>query len=332
MEFSVISQDLKVDDVKPEESLQAYTQLVGSDMKEFFGSQDDWQERGCPACGSSKETSAFTKLEVPFRRCSSCYTIYACKTPEQGRIDQFYQMGQSRKYWAENLWQNTEKARMEKVIDPVIDWIDNFTVSKFGAENIRFAEVGSIHSGLVERWSSLGRKAVAVAPHYSTNDQSQLKVDTCDLHDSGQFNVLYLPNTLDRTGNPAEILRWCNSHLTDDGLCFLTSILSTGIDSLTLDEKSQTLVPPDRFNCFSFEGLRDLVEKSGFEIVEYSTPGELDLDNIRRSMNDLPDSGFKTFFKYVFEKRDSENLIADFKKFLQMNQLSSRARLVLKKK
>ncbi|MCB0406866.1 MAG: hypothetical protein KDD34_01605, partial [Bdellovibrionales bacterium] len=324
MEFTVISQDLKVEDVKPEESMQNYTHLVESDMKEFFSSHTSWQERECPACGTKQELSSFKKMDVPYKRCVNCYTVYASKTPTQDEINQFYQKGKSRKYWAENLWQNTEKARIDKVIDPIIDWIDNFTVSKFELQNIQFAEVGSIHSGLLDRWSSLGRKTMAVAPLYSTYIQNNSKIESYSYQEVREFNVLHLPNTLDRSKSPLEILNWCHGHMTSDGLCFLTAILSTGLDSLILDEKLETLVPPDRLNCFSYEGLEELVERAGFEIIEYSTPGELDLDNIRRSLNTLPESGLKTFFNYIFEKRNDQNLLVDFKKFLQMNRLSSR--------
>lgn len=332
MEFTVISQDMNVDDVKPEGSIKKYFQLVDSDMKIFFSSPSKWSRRACPACEKNQPISNFEKMMVPYSRCGSCYTIYSTLCPAQNEIDAFYQNGEARKYWAEELWAKTEQARIDKVINPIIDWIDSFTVSKFSIQSMQFAEVGSIHSGLLVRWSSLGRNTAAVAPHYSAGDSQNKSIAVYSYEDSKKFNVLHLPNTLDRSEDPLKVLEWCHSHLADDGLCFLTGILSTGLDSLTLDDKLETLLPPDRLNCFSYEGLRELIEKSGFEIIEYSTPGELDLDIIRRNLDSLPMSGLKTFFKYIFEKRNDENLSFEFKRFLQMNRLSSRARLVFKKR
>ena len=91
------------------------------------------------------------------------------------------------------------------------------------------------------------------------------------------------------------------------------------------------LIPPDRHNVFSVEGLLSLSKRHGFECVEFSTPGVLDVDIVKKAMSE--DSGIHVpkFFRYLLEKRD-EDVLANFQEFLQSSLLSSYCRMLLVKK
>ena len=128
---------------------------------------------------------------------------------------------------------------------------------------------------------------------------------------------------------PFELLRKVLNLLKQGGLCFITSLLSSGFEVQMLGEKSDIFVPPERMNILSYEGMNALIEKlSGFEILEFSTPGVLDILNVANRLEDLNNSAF---FKYIFNERQDSEIINSFQDYLQMNRLGTFARLVLRK-
>ena len=76
-----------------------------------------------------------------------------------------------------------------------------------------------------------------------------------------------------------------------------------------------------------FLGLHEDIR--GFEVLEFSTPGVLDIPNIAKKL-DLVDNA--TFFYYLFRQRNDTELVSSFQNFLQLNRLGTFGRLVLRKK
>jgi len=115
------------------------------------------------------------------------------------------------------------------------------------------------------------------------------------------------------------------------GLCFLTTISISGFDLQVLWEKSHSIFPPDRMNAFSIQGLTALVERHGFECIELSTPGILDVQIVASALRENPQLELPRFVKYLLTNRDAEAQ-QSFQEFLQMNRMSSFVRAVLRKK
>ena len=69
--------------------------------------------------------------------------------------------------------------------------------------------------------------------------------------------------------------------LKPGGLCFITCLLSSGFDVLVMGQDSGIFLPPERMNFLSYDGMNTILDKvGGFEILEFSTPGVLDVQNI----------------------------------------------------
>ena len=82
-------------------------------------------------------------------------------------------------------------------------------------------------------------------------------------------------------------------------------------------------------NLFSYEGINALIDKvGGFEVLEFSTPGVLDIPNVIKQLDQVNDA---TFFRYILKNRQDAELVSSFQDFLQMNRLGTFGRLVLKK-
>ena len=112
-------------------------------------------------------------------------------------------------------------------------------------------------------------------------------------------------------------------------MCFVTCLLSSGFEVQLLSQESDIFVPPERMNILSFEGIKRLIEEvEGFQILEFSTPGVLDIPNVKSYLEKNSES---SFFQYILQERQDEELINSFQNFLQMNRLGTFGRLVLRK-
>ena len=74
-----------------------------------------------------------------------------------------------------------------------------------------------------------------------------------------------------------------------------------------------------------------LFERHDFECIELSTPGLLDVEIVANAYKETPSMNLPRFVKSLLDKRDT-GTYQSFQEFLQMNRLSSYARIVLRKK
>ena len=105
---------------------------------------------------------------------------------------------------------------------------------------------------------------------------------------------------------------------------YLISIPSKWFDLQVLWEKSVQIFPPHHLNFMSIEGFKRLFKRAGFEEIDISTPGQLDVDIVR---NAFEQSGWEgenkqqRFIKALIKETVSE----DFQAFLRRNLMSSHA-------
>lgn len=136
--------------------------------------------------------------------------------------------------------------------------------------------------------------------------------------------------SLDRVDDPEALLRATSLALTPGGLLFVTAMVSTGFDMAVLGSRNLYLFPPDRINCFSLHGLELLVRRMGFELVEVSTPGVLDVEIVQAHLRHYPDLPLSAFERSLVAADDDTQTA--FQTFLQQQRLSSFARLVGRKR
>jgi hypothetical protein len=319
MEYSTISTDLKSSEIKPEQSLNQYISLVEKEAAQFFPAQDLVFSH-CPACQSQKTKETFQKMQFNYSTCADCWTTYASKRPTQKALNHFYTESQARRFWIDHIWKDSESSRVQKILSPIIDWVSGFIKPQSAVA----AEILPNNPGFSKAWLHESKNLFLVEPTFPHSNTS----NTLDFDTNKTFGALFFFETLDRVESPRKILAWAREHLEIGGYCFVTGILSTGFDSLVLGANSRALLPPDRLTSFSLEGVLKLAQDFDFEVVELSTPGVLDLDNIKNGL----DKTSSRLFEYLLKVRPEEPLRENFQRFLQENQLSSRARIVLKKR
>jgi len=240
----------------------------------------------------------------------------------------------ARKFWLTKIWEATMKVRMKKIITPQLNWTKSFINQYCENEILQIAEYLPNHWGYY-----LGAKTIFPSSNYQLIDilfnqeLSREKIKLLKVSDQPRENVLdaaLLFEAIDRAQNPQTLLKNVSNSLKSGGLCFITCLLASGFEFKTLGHHSGIAIPPERMNLLSFEGINELIKSVGcFEILEFSTPGVLDIPNV---LSQLPRVKNLDFINYILNERHDKELIDSFHEFLQLNRLGTFGRIVLKRK
>lgn len=329
--------DIREFELKPSTPLNTYLQLTQSDVKAYFLDGPALLDCNCPACLASERNKSFIKFGLQYWECANCKTLYISPRPEESAINEYYQRSKARRFWNEQFSTATEAKRKEKIFRPRVQWIIE-TIEEYLPSAQRFSSINSIHRPFLEELieSNYFKEITLINPRFDL-DQANYQKKGVQLIEgpieaiSNPSDAISLFEVIDRLSDVNSFFRALDSILVPGGLCFLTTISISGFDLQVLWEKSNSIFPPDRINVFSTEGLMLFSERHGFECIELSTPGLLDVEIVANAYKENPSLDLPRFLKYFLDKRDT-NAHQSFQEFLQLNRLSSFTRIVVRKK
>ncbi len=209
-------------------------------------------------------------------------------------------------------------SRADHVYQPKVEWIQE-TLALQGIRRPAVLEVGIPPSDLEE----LLTKSKAFS-RVECADETALARGG-----NGAFQVAVQLESLDRSADPVALLEATHRSLSKGGLLFATALVASGFDLQVLGTENRYLYPPDRANCFTLEGLRRLLERFGFELLEVSTPGVLDLEIVQAHLAQDPSLLLSRFERSL--ALSDEPTRQAFQSFLQERGLSSYARVAARK-
>jgi hypothetical protein len=140
------------------------------------------------------------------------------------------------------------------------------------------------------------------------------------------MNVVTAFEVVERVAKPDAFIRVVRSVLAPNALFFLTTSTIDGFEHQTLWEKSKNIFPPDHMTLFSINGITQMLGRNGFNVLEVSTPGNLDIDIVMNQVSRDKDIKIPRFLDKIL-KSDNPELKNDFQGFLQKNCLSSYLRI-----
>ena len=332
MERAVIHSDLKKQEIQPQLLLKKYLTLLKKDIKKMLP-VGSLQEATCPVTGEREVQESFRKMGMQYHIGRTLGNIYLSPRPTMDVLKAFYRESAAREFWLTKLWPQTQDVRQEKIILSQLEWVQGFILQFFSERKLFMAEYLPNHWGYY-----ISAKDLFLESDYklveSLFDPSTAREKVSDSEMTNEVNdssldVTFLFEGLDRSIEPIVILQKVFNSLKPGGLCFITCLLSSGFEVQVLGRESEIFVPPERMNLFSYEGMNALIDKmGGFEVLEFSTPGVLDIPNVLKQIDQVNDAAF---FSYILKNRQDVELVSSFQDFLQMNRLGTFGRLVLKK-
>lgn len=333
MDYAVIQNDLTNEEIHPGELIEKYHRLLDSDIEKFFSGKT-LIPVGCPTTGETEIESSFTKMGFQYKRSRKLENIYLSPRPSHQDLMEFYRQSEARKFWYESIFKATENSRREKIFNSHHDWINATAIEHGFRKARRIAEIDpvlwSYHS--IFTGSGTGDSYKLINPLFSPAWAPAI-IPAEDIHATltGQFDLICLFGSLNRAVDGRKLLQTAGAHLVKKGLCFVTDSLSSGFEIQSLGADSSVILPPEKLNIFSYEGLENLAKDCGFEILEFSTPGLLDVENTLSRLRTHKTAGNR-FLQYMANHRYTADLVADLQNLLQVHKLGSMARLVLQKK
>ena len=293
----------------------------------------------CPACGSDVHEPALKKFGFPYVSCTRCRTLYLNPRPTPAIMADYYADSENYKYWQKHIFPASEETRREKLHKP---WLEK--VLAYCAQN-RIArgdllEIGSGYGTFCDLAQSSGRfkSVTAVEP---TPEMAQAcrerglqviskRFEDITPEEISRPDVIVAFEVLEHLFDPGSVLTQCHALLKPGGLIVISCPNGLGFDIALLQDKSLA-IDVEHVNLFNPQALRSLVQAKGFEVLDVSTPGRLDVEFVRdavlRGEYELPDADF--FRKVILD--DFDTLGWSFQQFLAENQLSSHMWLIARK-
>ncbi len=326
---------MKEEDIRKRDVLNRYLELVRLDAENFFRDRSGFQGISCPACRGEHHEKQFAKNGFEYVLCSDCDTLFVSPRPPYRELMKIYADSPSTRYWVEDFFKPMAEARREKIFKPRAEYI----VNRF--PDLASGLIGDIGAGfgifleeLKKIWPGSG--ALAIEPSVDMADICRgkgLPVIESMLEDIGpehRFDLLTAFELVEHLHNPEVFMVKVAGLLNPGGRFFMTTLNGLGFDIQLLWEASKSVTPPHHLNFFNPHSIRILLERSGFEIIEITTPGQLDWDIIEggyRQEGADPGRFFRTLSKY-----GSAGAKGDFQAWIRKHDLSSHMRVIAKKR
>lgn len=323
---------MKEHDIRPHEIFEEYLRLAEQDTKTFFADAAR-NDIPCPSCGATGGHS-FDKSGFSYAECSQCLTLFVTPRPERAAFEKYYRDSPSTRYWATTFYKETEAARSEKIWKPKAALIkakmsafpDISEIVDIGGGYGTFAEeirrIGDWNLVVIE--PSLHLAAVCRQKGFAVIERFLEEVRTDDFSDAQRCFVSF--ELFEHLYDPAAFLSRLHRLMKFGDAFIFTTLSGTGVDIQVLWKHSKAVSPPHHLNFFNPSSVRRLLERSGFETVEITTPGELDIDIMENSVHHITDRFWKSFFLFA-----TEGDKVDFQNFLSSHLLSSHMMVTCRK-
>ena len=328
---------MKESEIRPQKLFNQYLKLAREDIERFFSDRSRFVEVDCPACGCDKWAPGLEKFEFRYLLCSDCGSLYLSPRPTVAMYETYYQEAESVKFWSSHFFKETAEARRQKIFTPrahlVAQWADNS--GQASNANRVFADIGSGYAIFLEeirRLAYFGRiVGIEPEPNLARIGRDRgfeiIEKKLEDIKDGevgADFATAF--EVLEHVFDPQKFLSAARHILRPGGMLMLTTLTVSGFDIQVLWENSKSVYPPHHINLLSVQGMRRLMERSGLDLIDLSTPGELDVEIVQNIQRENPDIELPRFASSIINA--PEEVQANFQNFLKTNALSSHIRII----
>ncbi|MGA9348250.1 MAG: methyltransferase domain-containing protein [Anaerolineae bacterium] len=333
MKRVVVVDDLCEAEIRPLEDFDTYVQLLTAENQDLLASSDTLKALGhCPACGQRNLVPAFQRLGFQYVRCIGCRSLYVSPRPTAAALDAFYATSQAIAYWHQHVLAETAPSRMAHVLAPRLDWIVG-SVTQNGLAKGVFVDWHSKYPEFLSLVTRLNQFPTRLSVHPLGVIESACRASGFDVVPRvtpGVADVVVAMEVIERASDLSELMGDLSQALQLGGLLFITTMAASGFDIQILQARAPNLLPPTHLNLLSVEGISTWLQASGFQVLELSTPGQLDVEMVVREAQKDPALILPDWVDDLVRRRES-NLHRAFQDFLQQARLSSHLRLVARK-
>jgi transposase-like protein len=284
----------------------------------------------CPACGSPNLEIGFRKHEYEYLHCTLCQSLWVSPRPTRAQYHWYLHESPAALFRRDPSYVQSIEARMRDVALPRADQIESLLGQV--QSRVSIVQVGPRNSMVLEQLHKRGLgPLVCVNPLPPFRPNTGIDVTT---HASlaqlpaASARIVAVFDSLEHELDVAGLLTQAQRVLVAGGFLVVTARSGSGFDVQVLWENAD-VTPLEHLNLISVEGLQTALARSGFEILEFSTPGQLDVQVVERLRKERG-AVLPRFLEYLLSHRDAL-CHEKFQDFIQEQRLSSHLRLIARK-
>lgn len=316
---------MKENDIRPHALTQGQVAAFEKDLNWLATQFNNYVYSNCPACQSDKPTYAFEKYKHTHMICTKCETMYINPRPTPEILAEYYEKSEQYKYWNKYIFPQSKEARRKKIFIPRARKIAQLS-KKYKAQGT-LLEVGAGFGTFCEEIKRLNvfKRVIAIEPSHDLAKTCRGKGIEVIEKPVEQVTITNIDTVvsfevIEHLFSPRDFLLKCKKILSPNGLLVITCPNGKGFDISVLQNLSDN-VGMDHINYFNLHSLSLLVKDCGFEVLEVSTPGKLDVELVQNKVKNGEYTPIP-FIRSLLDKGDK------FQQFLAGNNLSSHMWLV----
>lgn len=332
MKHTVVSSGLHDADIRPPALLGELKRLSVRDAAHFFGAPDALEAVRCPACGEDGGRPAFAKDGFAYVECGHCRSLYVTPRPRAELLARYYAESEASRFRAAQFTEGTAEQRRYHLLRGNAAWMGRVVEERSVAPSPVYADFRTYTPQLFHEVAELGLFGAlySVEPVAPVAELCGAAVTESPLDAVPPLDAASAFEKLEHQHAPEAFLKRIGERMAPGGLLFLTTRTCSGFDLQVLWDKAPYIYVPEHLNLLSIPGLEELVQRSGFELVELSTPGQLDVELVLQACAADPGIALPGFVQTLLEER-GPLAHGDFQAFLQKHRLSSHVRIAARK-
>jgi 2-polyprenyl-3-methyl-5-hydroxy-6-metoxy-1,4-benzoquinol methylase len=322
---------MKLQDVHKEDFEREIFRLKKIDLDALIA-RGPFMVNVCPACKSKDAVHKFDKDGFHYLECDVCQTLFVSPVPTDEAKEWYLENSGYLRYWREQMPAEVRASRNKAVYSKRAQSLAAIA-DKYQVSFKRILEIGG---GMGEMSVFIDQELtydeyLIVEPQPITSQYPKVKIINSTIENlmlNEQVDLVLAYELIEHITDPDILLNIILSNLVPGGFFILSTPGSGGFDIKVLEEKARA-IGYDHVSLYNVNSLKFLLERHGFEIVEISTPGTLDVQMVKQAYDKKEIRYDNIALNFLMES--NEEYRDALQEYLKNNLLSSHLMCIARK-
>jgi len=230
------------------------------------------EKRNCPLCGDDDFEVVFVKAGFPHVKCNVCELVYVTPILNKKEYEKLWS--------AEDSWETVLESEPQIKMQTLeaaysLDIVNEYLKNK---KDISICDVGCGPGTLLAEAKKRGYKVLGIEP----NKRCHSLLSTKNIEYIGDFfplkeevrqkyDCVFLLNALEHLRGPKDAVLEAKKLLKPSGVIYISVPCIDALVNRVMHEKAGVFAGHSHIQFFSIKTLSALLEKTGFDVLEYET-------------------------------------------------------------